>query len=196
MTLETPSHAMLTSPHSLRSKLVRVVWGVVYVLLFRYSPRPMHAWRNILLRLFGARIHRTSRVYPRAKVWLPSNLIMGPYACLGNDCECYNVTTITIGEWTTVSQYAYLCGATHDHEQIEFPLIPKPITLGRRVWIAADAFVAPGVTIGDGTVVGARSSVFKDLPAWQICMGSPAKPLKPRGLGPSDFGYDESPDGD
>ena len=72
---------------------------------------------------------------------------------------------------------AYLCGATHDHEDVEFPLVPKPITLGKRVWIAADAFVAPGVTIGDGTVVGARSSVFKDLPPWQICMGTPAKVL-------------------
>ena len=191
MTNEMPSHAMLTSPHSLGNKITRVIWGVFYVLFFRYTPRQMHWYRNLVLRMFGARLHRTSRVYPKAQIWLPSNLVMGPYACLGNGVDCYNVTTITIGEWTTVSQYAYLCGATHDHEDPEFPLVPKPITLGKRVWIAADVFVASGVTVGDGTVVGARSSVFKDLPSWHICMGSPAHPVKPRELRPRDFGYDE-----
>lgn len=188
MTHETPSHAALTSSLSLRNKLTRVVWGIVYTVAFKYSPRNMHAWRNLLLRLFGARIHRTSRVYPKAKVWLPSNLVMGPHACLGDGCECYNVTTITLGEWATVSQYAYLCGATHDHEDPAFPMIPLPIVLEKRVWIAADVYVAPGVTVGEGTVVGARSSVFKDLPAWQVCVGSPAKPVKPRELGPEDYG--------
>ncbi|MAT82486.1 MAG: putative colanic acid biosynthesis acetyltransferase [Phycisphaerae bacterium] len=195
MTEHSPSHEMLTSPHSLRNKLARLAWGVVYVVLFRYSPRSFHSWRYVLLRIFGARIHRTSRIYPKARVWYPGNLVMGPYACLGDGADCYNVTTITIGEWATVSQFAYLCGATHDHEDVAFPLVPKPITIGRRAWIAADVFVAPGVTVGDGTVVGARSSVFKDLPEWQICAGTPAKPIKPRGLGPADFNMSDGSQG-
>ena len=78
---------MLTSPHSMRNKLARLLWGVVYVLLFRYSPRSFHAWRYVILRLFGARIHRTSRVYPKARVWYPGNLVMGPHACLGEGAE-------------------------------------------------------------------------------------------------------------
>ncbi len=180
------------SPHSFGNKLSRLLWGFVYVLAFRWTPRCMHGWRNFLLRLFGAKIHRTSRVYPKARVWLPGNLIMGPYACLGDDSNCYNVATITIGGWATVSQFAYLCGATHDSESVAFTLIPKPITIGERAWIAADVYVAPGVTIGAGTVVGARSSVFKDLPPWQICIGSPARPIRARGVSAED--YQESAD--
>ncbi len=193
--IEHPESASgLSSPHSLRNRLTRVLWSIVYGLLFRPSPRPFHRYRRGLLRLFGASLHPTSRVYPKARIWHPGNLVMGPFACLGDHAECYNVTTITIGEWAVVSQYAYLCGATHDHEDPAFPLVPRPITLGRRVWIAADVFVAPGVTVGDGTVVGARSSVFKDLPPWQVCMGSPARVVRPRGLGPADFG-DPDPSG-
>jgi putative colanic acid biosynthesis acetyltransferase WcaF len=55
-----------------------------------------------------------------------------------------------------------------------------PITIGSGVWVAADVFVGPGVTIGDDTVVGARSSVLTDLPAWKICVGTPAKPVRDR----------------
>ncbi len=170
------------SPHSLTNRIARVVWGAVYVLVFRTSPRPLHFWRNWVLRAFGARLHPTSRVYPRARVWLPANLEMGAGATLADDVDCYNVRLIRIGAYTTVSQYSYLCGATHDHEDPAMPLVPRPITIGARAWIAADVFVAPGLTIGDGTVVGARSSVFKDLPAWVVAMGNPARPVRPRTL--------------
>jgi len=168
------------SPHSSRNRIGRLLWAVVYALLFRPSPRPFHFWRNRLLRLFGARLHPTSRVYPSARVWAPWNLVMHEKACIGDNVDCYNVRTITIGANSTVSQYSYLCGATHDHEDVLHPLVPMPITIGSSVWIAADVFVGPGVTIGDGTVVGARSSVFADLPAWVVAVGTPAKPIKPR----------------
>ncbi|MDX2148390.1 MAG: putative colanic acid biosynthesis acetyltransferase [Planctomycetota bacterium] len=168
------------SPHSLANRAGRALWGVAYALLFRPSPRPLHRWRNLLLRAFGARLHPTARVYPRARVWSPANLVMDAHSCLADDVDCYNVRTITIGMNSTVSQYSYLCGATHDFEKPEHPLVPLAITIGKNVWVAADVFVAPGVTIADGVVVGARSSVFKDLPAWTVCVGSPAKPVRPR----------------
>lgn len=105
---------------------------------------------------------------------------MGECSTISDDVDCYAVDLIVIGDHTTVSQYSYLCGATHDHTHPRFPLVPKPIRIGSQCWIAADVFVAPGVEIGDGTVVGARSSVFANLPAWKICVGSPAKPIKDR----------------
>ncbi len=168
------------SPHSARNRLARVSWGVVQATLFRLSPRPAHRWRNALLRLFGADLHPTARVYPRARVWGPWNLTMGRHATIADDVDVYCVDRITIGERSVVSQYAYLCGATHDHTLRSRPLIPRPITIGNGVWVAADVFVGPGVTIGDDTVVGARSSVFNDLPAMKICTGSPAKPMRDR----------------
>ncbi|MBC7771584.1 MAG: putative colanic acid biosynthesis acetyltransferase [Pyrinomonadaceae bacterium] len=168
------------SPHSAGNRVARVLWAVAYTVLFRCSPRPLHFWRNWLLRLFGARLHPTSRVYPSARVWAPWNLVMHEKACIGDNVDCYNVRTITIGASSTVSQYSYLCGATHDHEDILHPLVPLPITIGSSVWIAADVFVGPGVTIGEGTVVGARSSVFSDLPPWVVAVGTPAKAIKAR----------------
>tara|TARA_R110000868_G_scaffold119469_2_gene316771 strand:- start:50981 stop:51634 length:654 start_codon:yes stop_codon:yes gene_type:complete len=168
------------SPHSLKNKLMRALWGLVQATLFRWSPNPMHKWRAFLLRLFGAQVSKKARVYPKAKVWGPWNLIMDDYSTLADDVDCYCVDKITIGRQTTVSQYSYLCGATHDFTHPKHPLTPFPITIGADVWIAADVFVAPGVTIGDGVVVGARSSVFKDLPEWTVCVGSPAKPKGPR----------------
>lgn len=188
MTASQHNPAQSISPHSLGNKLARALWGCAYVLLFRLSPRPFHGWRNLLLRCFGAQLHSTARVYPKATIWHPGRLTMGAHACIADNVDVYNVGGVTIGAHAVVSQYTYLCGATHDHEHVEFPLIPKPIVIGDRTWVAADCFVAAGVTIGEGSVVGARSDVFKDLPEWSICVGSPARAIKPRGLGPSDFG--------
>ena len=168
------------SPHSFGNRVARVLWGVVYVVLFRPSPRNLHRWRNVLLRMFGASLHPTSRVYPRARVWGPWNLTMGARATVADDVDVYCVAPITIGERTTVSQYSYLCGASHDFELPNRPLTPAPIVLGSGVWLAADVFVGPGVTIGDDTVVGARSSVFGDLPESSICFGTPAKAVRER----------------
>lgn len=105
---------------------------------------------------------------------------MGPYATIADDVDVYCVDRVTIGESSVISQYTYLCGATHDHTLRSRPLTPMPISIGAGVWVAADVFVGPGVTIGDGTVVGARSSVFTDLPPMKICTGTPAKPVRDR----------------
>lgn len=167
-------------PHSASNKLARLAWGLVQATLFRLSPRPLHAWRTMLLRLFGAKLHPSARVYPRCRVWGPWNLTMGERATLADDVDCYCVARITIGARTTVSQYSYLCAATHDFEDRTFPLRPMPITIGEDCWLAADVFVGPGITISDGVVVGARSSVLKDLPAWKVCAGTPAEPIRER----------------
>jgi len=90
------------------------------------------------------------------------------------------VDKIAIGMRTTISQYSFLCTASHDYRQDSFPLVTAPITIGDRVWITADVFVGPGVTIGDGAVVIARSSVFDDVAPWIVAQGNPARPIKAR----------------
>jgi len=169
-------------PHSIGNRAARVLWGVVQATLFRFSPRPIYPWRAMLVRLFGADVPMSARIGPRARVWGPWNLSMGERATIADGVDCYCVARVTIGARTTVSQYTYLCAATHDFEDATFPLQPRPITIGADAWVAADVFVGPGVTIGDGTVVGARSAVFTDLPAWKVCAGTPAKPVRDRVL--------------
>lgn len=180
---EQPTHPPnQSSPHGLGNRLARLAWAVAYWGLFRPSPRVLHFWRRGLLRLFGAKMAGTSRVFASARVWAPWNLRMGAYAMISERVDVYNVSPVTLGDRAAVSQYSFLCTASHDHEDRTLPLTHAPITLGADAWVAADVFVGPGVTIGEGTVVGARSSVFKDLPPWQVCVGNPARPVRPRTL--------------
>jgi putative colanic acid biosynthesis acetyltransferase WcaF len=105
---------------------------------------------------------------------------MEDYSVLGDDVEVYNLAPITVGSNSIISQNTYLCSATHDYQDPTFSLYSKPISIGSSAWIAADVFVGPGITIGDGAVVGARSVVTKDVPAWMVCAGNPCRPIKPR----------------
>lgn len=175
-------------PHRLplANKIARAVWGFVWLTLYRPSPTLLHGWRRFLLRLFGAKIGKPAYLYPSARIWAPWNLEMGDHSTLAKDVDCYCVDKIRIGSMTTVSQYSFLCTASHDYldpailHQPQMPLVTAPITLGDRVWITADVFIAPGITIGDGTVVLARSSVFNDLPPWIVASGNPATIKKER----------------
>lgn len=178
-----PATPQQSSPHTLGNRLARVLWSVVHGLLVRPSPRFAHRYRNLVYRAMGARLHPTARIYPSARVWAPWNITMGEHACIGDLTDIYSVAPITIGARSTVSHYSFLCAASHDFEDPSQPLTTAPITLGENVWLAADVFVAPGVNIPDGVVVGARSSVFtSDLPPWHLCAGNPAKPVRTREL--------------
>lgn len=169
------------------SSLARLAWHVVWVVLYRPSPRVFHRWRCMLLRLFGAKLGKGVHPYPTARVWAPWNLEMGDRACIGEDVDCYCVDKICIGPDSTVSQYSFLCTASHDYTSSDMPLVTAPIIIGARVWITADVYVGPGVTIGDGAVVTTRSSVFCDLPAWMVARGNPARAVRKR-----DFNGQES----
>ena len=183
MSENAPSHPL--SEHSIGNRIARFLWSVTYVILFRHTPRPFHAWRNLLLRIFGAKIHRTARVYPKVKIWFPGNLVMGVGTCMGDAVDCYNVATITLEDGATVSQYSYLCGATHNPDDVNFPLVPLPITICRRAWLAADVFVAPGVTIGEGCGRGGAILGFQGSSALANLRGNPgaAGPAPRRGSG-------------
>jgi putative colanic acid biosynthesis acetyltransferase WcaF len=168
------------SPFSPANRAGRVLWALACALLLRPTPRPMHAWRAAVLRLFGAKLGRGCRIYPGAKIWAPWNLVCGDRACIASGAEVYNPTVITLGGNAVVSQGAYLCGATHDYEAPDFPLTSAPITVGRDAWIAARAIVLPGVTIGEGCVIGAGSVVTKDTPPRTVCAGNPCRVIRAR----------------
>lgn len=165
---------------SLENRLARLLWGIVYALLFRTSPRPLHAWRGFLLRCFGAKLGKGCHVYPKAKIWAPWNLVLADHAGIANDVDCYSVALISLGAKVVVSQGTYLCTGTHDYQDPNFQLYAKPIHIGDNAWLCAETFVSPGITIGEGAVIGARSVVTKDMPAWTVCAGNPCRPIKPR----------------
>lgn len=167
--------------HSRSSKIARVAWNLVWITLFRPTPRgTLYGWRRFLLRLFGARIGKGANILPTCKIWQPWNLTMGEYSCLSEEVDCYCVDQITIGEQAVVSQGAFLCTASHDIASPIMELIHQPIVIGPQSWIAARAFVGPGVTVGTGAVVAACSVVTKNVAPWAVVAGNPAQIIKKR----------------
>jgi putative colanic acid biosynthesis acetyltransferase WcaF len=156
------------------------LWNLVQASLFAWSPKVCFGWRRWLLRLFGADVGPGVKIWPSARVTYPWKVSMGARCWIGDGAVIYSLGAITLGDDAVVSQRSYLCAGTHDPGESDFPLIAGPIAIGAEAWVATDAFVAPGVTIGRGVVVGARSSVFSDLPEGMICYGSPAKPIRAR----------------
>ncbi len=162
------------------NKALRFVWGIVWLLLFRPSPRVAFRWRAMLLRLFGANLGRGLRIYNSAVVYYPPNLTAGDHVVIGPSTDVYCVAPIQLAENVMISQYAYLCAATHDYRVASLPLVARPITIKQGAWICAGAFVGPGVTVGGNAVVGARAVVFKDVAANKIVAGNPAVVIKDR----------------
>lgn len=165
---------------SLSNRLFRLAWMASWFLLASWTPGPMHGWRRFVLRLFGTKIASTAGVYGSARIWNPANLEVGHAAFIGPGVTVYNMARITFGPYALASQGAYLCTGTHDIEDPNFQLVAKPIVLSTRAWVAAQAFVGPGVTLGEGAVLGARACAFRDLDPWMVYAGNPARPIKPR----------------
>lgn len=175
------SNPYLGASFSFENRLLRALWGVAYLLLFRISPRPFHAWRVLLLRLFGARVGKGCHVYPSVKVWAPWNLNFGNHVGVADGVILYCMDRISIGDFAVISQGAHLCGATHDYNSANFQLIAKPITIGAYTWVCAEAFVHPGVLVSEGAVVGARAVVIHDLTEpWAVYTGNPCRQVARR----------------
>lgn len=164
----------------LRHRLARVAWSTCWLLFARWTPPQLQPLRRLVLRAFGADIHPTAMVRSSVKIWWPGNLKMGVRASMGPGAICYNVAPVTVEDFAIVSQRAHLCTGTHDIDDPDFPLRARPISIGRSAWVAAEAFVGPGVRIGQGAVLAARAVTFRSLDEWTVYGGNHAKPLRSR----------------
>jgi putative colanic acid biosynthesis acetyltransferase WcaF len=170
-----------TSPSfSLKNRLARAVWEVVYLFLFRPSPRPLFAWRVFLLRLFGAKIGKGVKIRPSVKIWAPWNLEIEDEVVIGDEVDLYSQGKIFLGYRAMISQRCFICTGSHDYSNANYQLFTKPIAIHKYVWVASEVFVAPGVTIGAYAVVGARSVVLKNVDEWSVVAGHPLKFIKKR----------------
>jgi putative colanic acid biosynthesis acetyltransferase WcaF len=165
---------------SLADRLYRAVWGVSWVLLARWTPSPLRAWRRLLLSSFGARMGKGTDVRGGAVVWSPKNLTMHDYASIADGVHCYNMAPIELGRFVVISQRAHLCAGTHEIDDPTMQLFAKAIHISDHAWVASEAFVGPGVTMGDGAVLGARGVTARDLEPWSIYIGNPARRIKTR----------------
>jgi len=175
-----PAMARLRSSSTRREKLRRVCWSLARATLFRFSLHNAYRFRATLLRAFGAEVGSHCTIRRTAVVYYPWNLIMGRLSALGDHAVVYNLASVTIGDRVTVSQEAYLCAGTHDYRSGAMPLVTRPIRIGDDAWICARAFVGPGVTVGEGAILGAAAATSHDLQPWTIYVGNPAAVFKSR----------------
>ncbi|MEO8617120.1 MAG: putative colanic acid biosynthesis acetyltransferase [Luteolibacter sp.] len=157
----------------------RLIWTLCAP-FFRYSPRLLWGWRRYLLRMFGAKVGCHVHIHPSARIFIPWNLTIGDWSSVGFDALLYNLGPLLIGEKVTISQRAHLCGGSHDFRDPAMTLLKLPVTIGDRAWICADAFIGPGVNVGQEAVVAARAVVVKDVEPRTVVGGNPAKVISTR----------------
>lgn len=165
---------------SISNRFIRLLWKSVWLFGASWTPPVMHPWRRFLLRCFGAKIGTKSDVRGSARVWLPSNLVLGDWSILAEDVDCYNQGLVTIGNRVIVSQKCYICASGHDVDDPNFQLIVGRIEIGDNAWIAADAFIGPGAVVGVGAVAGARAVCMGRLEEYGIYVGNPARKIRSR----------------
>ena len=166
------------------NRLYRAIWTITWTLLGAWTPRPCVTWRRSILRLFGAQLHSTAIVNRGVKIWSPKNLRMDEFSCLGPDVICYSMDKIHLKPYSLVSQGGHLCAGSHDISRENFQLIVAPIEVGQYAWVAAEAFIGPGVSVGEGAVLGARGVAFSNLDPFWVYIGNPARKVKHRSICP------------
>ena len=159
---------------SFRHRMARAVWNLVWLALAAWTPAPLHRWRVFLVRLFGGHVPYGVFLYGSARIWYPPQLTMHQRATLGPGVNCYCMAPIEIGAYAIVSQGAFLCTGTHNIHNPAFQIYALPIKIGANAWVCAEAFVGPGVTMGDGAVLAARGVAFQDMAPWSVFTGNPA----------------------
>ncbi|MGH8048938.1 MAG: putative colanic acid biosynthesis acetyltransferase [Chthoniobacterales bacterium] len=180
MAEKTHADPYLRPSFSRSDRARRMAWNAAWWLLCRWTPRPLHRWRALVLKAFGARLGPQNYFYPDVKIWAPWLLETGFLVTVGSNAEIYNPGGVTLGHHTIISQDAYLCGATHDYNSPEFTYVMKPIATGPYTWICARAIVLPGVRCGEGSVLGAGSVTSRDMEPWTVYAGNPARAMKQR----------------
>jgi len=177
---ETAADPYLRPAFTARDRARRLAWNLCRALLYRPSPRPLHGWRSLLLRLFGAQMGPNCHFYPASRVWAPWHLICADQVTAADGAEIYNPAPVRLGSHVILSQDAYLCGATHDFDDPAFPLLAYAMEVGPYAWICARASVAPGIRVGEGAVLALGSVATRDLAPWTVYAGVPAAKVKDR----------------
>lgn len=163
------------------NRLGRAAWSITWLLMCRWTPRPLHRWRAFWLRLFGAKLGKQVHVYPSVSIWAPWQLTVEDRVGIGNGATIYNMAPITIGAEAVISQGAHLCAGSHDIDSPNFQLMAAPIHIAPKVWVCAEAFVGPGVQVAEGCVLGARAVVMRSISEpWTVWSGNPAAKRRAR----------------
>jgi putative colanic acid biosynthesis acetyltransferase WcaF len=160
------------------SRPKEAAWLATKWLFFQTTLPWPSSLRSALLRLFGARIGQGVVIRANVNISFPWRLHIGDHVWIGEEVMILSLAQVTIESHVCISQRAFLCTGSHDHKKASFDLITKPITLRQSSWVAAQAFIAPGVEVGQGSVVSAGSIVMANVPEHTLVRGNPATKIK------------------
>lgn len=169
------------SPWPARMRLRMQLWEWCWSLFCSWTPKPLNRWRLFWLRLFGATIHGNPFVHQRARVQIPWHVILHDRSCVGDRANLYSLGDIEIEAGAVIAQEAYLCTGTHLFDEPSLPLVTRRIRIGKDAFVGARAFVLPGVTVGEGAIVGACSVVTANVEPLTINAGNPCRMLRRTG---------------
>jgi len=167
-----------------RSRLVWALWHSVGSPIVRSNVLPIPRLKAAVLRLFGASIGCKAHIKPGLKVKFPWYLTLGDHCWIGEDVWIDNLSPVTIGSHVCVSQMAYLCTGNHDWKSTNLKLFRRPIVLKDGCWVGARSTICPGVTVGSAAVVAVGSVAAKDIPAYEVWAGNPARFVRERTFWP------------
>jgi putative colanic acid biosynthesis acetyltransferase WcaF len=171
--------------HPGRPFVVRALWLVVEALVLLNPVVVSYPLKRALLRLFGATIGKGVLIKPGVHVKYPWRLTVGDDCWLGERAWIDNMEDIVLGSDVVISQGAYLCTGNHDWTDPAMPLAPRPISVEHGAWIGAFAKVAPGTTVGAGSVLSLGAVALADTEPWGIYAGNPAVRVGTRVLDPA-----------
>jgi acetyltransferase-like isoleucine patch superfamily enzyme len=144
------------------------------------SYAPLQFLRLLGLVAAGATIGADIVLKPGVEVLQPRSLKIGSHINIGRDCHLDSRGGLTVGDNVNISDEVAIWTAEHDIQSATFDMTTAPVVIGDRAWLCFRCIVMPGVTLGEGCVVASGSIVTKDVPAFAVVAGIPAKVIGSR----------------
>lgn len=156
-------------------------WGDLRLrLLADVGYLPSHGIRNACYRAAGLTLPETSSIHWRAEFYAPERIVIGDYCTIGDTAFLDGRSGLTIGDSVNLGSHVSIYTREHDVDATDFAETGAAVTVGHHAWISSHAIVLPGVTIGEGAVVAAGAVVVRDVPAYAIVGGNPARFIRER----------------
>jgi putative colanic acid biosynthesis acetyltransferase WcaF len=165
-----------------RPLIVQLLWYFFGSPLLESKLLPGSFHRRLLLRAFGAAVGEGVVIKPGVRVKYPWKLKIGNHSWIGEDAWIDNLGDVVIGDNVCISQGVYVCTGSHDMADPKFGLVVKGVEFRPGSWAGAFSVIYPGVVLEEGGIAAGGSVVRRNVGAWEVHGGNPARQVASRKL--------------